>query len=313
MTYQTKNLLRILLLLLFLIGVFGWLLYGNRGYVVINNLKSPYTLVVPEYRQFVCYDDKCRFALPFGERQVCIQKEGFFEDCARLTIPWRKQLEYAPQLQRIPSLSQDKAPISIEPDAEAIDADPLRTVTADGKEYFFQADTGQLRRGSPQDVPSSKLIATFFQLSGVALTALENDIIVATQSEIFLVDTDRFSRQRIYAGTDISFAPLSAEYLAIAEADRLFLYRRSDEVITRLPFFTKPTWLALCDANSLIVSRMTEKNTETGFYRYDFVTGNETPITSATLHAADFSMECADEPEAVRLVFENEQRFLLRF
>ncbi len=312
MTYQNKNLLKVFALLLLMTAALYWVFAGNRGHVIIETIKSPYTLVIKDFRKFDCFDDACQFDIPFGKQQVCVQKAGFFESCQTITVPWRKQISFEPTLQRVPRLHVDKTPISIENDTAAINRDPLRTLTESGTQYFWQNSAGALMRGSPDMPESAELVTTFSQLPVTQIMAFGNDILVITAKEVFLVDPTAASRQRIFVGIDIAAKPLDDKIIALADANNLYLYNAVTKQQTKLPFFTPPAWLTTCDGNAL-VGAITETETNIRFFGFETATATENIITTAKLTDQIVSLTCANEPNAVALELESGKRVLLRY
>ncbi len=313
MNYQNKILLRSLIVLMLLIGALYWVLAGNRGVLHIAGVEGPYSLVVREFRVFQCEQDECQFSLPMGKQTVCITKSGYYELCTELPIPWRRTLRFAPVLERIPTLVEDTTLFSIEPNIEIIRRDPLRILTDQGNEYFYDFIAGQLYKGTPGDEQDDALVAAFYQLENIRLAALGENIIVHTDQEVFLIDTGMNARQRIFTGESVQVKALDANTLAISDTERLVLFSPSTGRLTSLPFQTPVEWLALCTEDTLSFAAYTKTDTNIRFATFLIDSGIEREIMTAKVNDPYFSLQCVYEPNALGLTFEDGKRFLLRY
>lgn len=309
---QNKLLLGTFLLLLFMIILMFWLVIGNRGSLIITHLEGPYTLVVEKYRAFSCDSGSCRFSLPFGQHQICIVKPGYKESCQAVKILWRQDVSLQPELKKIPVLTDAPPRQASEQQADLFAANPLKTATAVGKQYFFQPASGELFEQVSVDESQSVRIATFNGLVDPQLFPLGENILILSQSEIFLVDTKRHARKRIYSGTTLSLKPLTDMLALIADVDKLLLYDATTGKSEVLPFVIPVGWAVICDDRKILAAA-NDTGGNIRFFQYDLASGTESPLTSAVGIIEDFSLRCGSAQNSVLLDFESGKRLELTY
>lgn len=299
MDYRNRQLLIVLLLLLTLTTILYWVIWGNRGKIEIY-VPSPFSVSVEDFGRFECNALPCTIRLPFGERNMCLEKEDHYPICEIKRIIWRKSIIWSPTLQRTPYVIDEKE-INIESeDSRALPPPPPKNpdITYAPEGLFYHKQTGELFQ--KDFFGKENLVTRFYNLSNVSLLEFGKNAIVYTNNEVFYVDTKKKKKKRIFMGEDIQVKAASDTFLFIFYKNGIVLLYSESEKTTTLPFIAEPNHVVSCRDNTL---RYATKSADiVTFFEYNLSSEKSSILASAKFQK-DFILQCGRNDNEIRIHF----------
>jgi len=308
MSRQTR-ILSLILIPLFLVGLLLWLTLYNRGTLTIN-LSEPFLVDAKSFARISCEESPCSLEIPFGEREICLEKEGYFPVCQTFFLALWKEENWKPDLKRIPVLSESEtreiSPPNSLTDLEKRFAGWSSVTTEFGRFYAFNKLTNDLLEFSHE--AEGSLVASFLPLKNPTLSAWGENILVKDEGILYFVDHKRHKKQILFEGKNPTFRVLSPKRILIEDKGEVFVYEPLWILPRKLSFAENIDHTALCNDQWLYAT--TQEGVAFFFRRALDATEEGESIASVHMPGGYFFLECGEKEDTLRIISSDSEQVL---
>lgn len=291
---MTQNRQMLLLFLLFFVlgGTLFWLIIGNKSTLIVNIPQGAFSLDAKGYRTFDCPTRACQFSIPFGQRQFCVETEGYYPLCKNISLPWLKKYEWKPLLTKIPEIK-----------ITAQKTQPYSNIS----HFIWKKETKELFL--IDSLGLEEFITKFYDTEDPVIVPFLKNAFLIFDREVFFVDTQKKQKNRIYEGENPKIRVLAPTVVFMKDNEKLLQFFADKKTFFPLDFTAKLNHIAWCD-NAFIYGK--EKESHIDFYKKYKAYPPEKLVSLRNI-PDNFFIGCGSYTRQIRLLFPDKNDYLLEW